>query len=74
MVFIATFNNVSYIVAVSFISGAGKPKDHWTVGSNWQTLSHNVKHLALIEIRPHNLDPSNVFDDMFWSGIYIKDK
>ena len=24
-------------------------------GENWQTLLHNVEHLALIEIRSHNI-------------------
>ena len=35
-----------------------KPKDpenHQPVASHWQTLSHNVVHLALIEIRTHNI-------------------
>jgi len=37
----------SYIVVVSFIGGG-----------NWRTqsLSHNVVHLALIEIRTHNIN------------------
>ena len=30
-------------------------KNHRPAASNWQTLSHNVVHLALIEIRTHNL-------------------
>jgi hypothetical protein len=36
-----------------------KPVDlennHRPVASHWQTLSHNVVHLALIEIRTHNI-------------------
>jgi hypothetical protein len=25
-------------------------ENHWPVASHWQTLSHNVVHLALVEI------------------------
>ena len=32
-----------------------KRENHWPVTSHWQTLSHNVVHLALIEIRTHNI-------------------
>jgi hypothetical protein len=38
----------SYIVAVSFIGG-GNQSTRRSVASHWQTLSHNVVHLALIE-------------------------
>ena len=41
----------SYNVAVSFI---GK-RNHRPVASLWQTLSLNVVHLSLIEIRTHNI-------------------
>ena len=44
----------SYIVAVTFIGG-GFGEYHRPVASHWQTLSHNVVHLALIEIRTHNI-------------------
>ena len=40
----------SYIVSVSFIGGVNK-RTRRPVASQWQTLSHNVVHLALIEIR-----------------------
>jgi len=30
-------------------------ENHQPVASQWQTLSHNVVHLALIEIRTHNI-------------------
>jgi hypothetical protein len=30
-------------------------ENHWPAASHWQTLSHNVVHLALIEIRTHNI-------------------
>jgi hypothetical protein len=34
----------------------GDPEEnHWPVLSHWQTLSHNVVHLALITIRIHNI-------------------
>ena len=32
-----------------------KPEDHRPIASHWQALSHNVVHLALIEIRTHNI-------------------
>jgi hypothetical protein len=43
----------SYIVAFSFIGGGtGVPgENHRPAASHWQTLLHNVVHLALIEIR-----------------------
>ena len=30
-------------------------ENHRPVANHWQTLSHNVVHLALIEIRTHNI-------------------
>jgi hypothetical protein len=33
----------------------GPEENHRLVASHWQTLSHNVVHLTLIEIRTHNL-------------------
>jgi hypothetical protein len=33
----------------------GLGENHRPVASHWQTLSHNVVHLALIEIRTHNI-------------------
>ena len=58
MVFNATFNNISVIswrsvLLVKDIRGPGE--NHRPVTSHWQTLSHNVVHLALIEIRTHNI-------------------
>jgi hypothetical protein len=41
----------SYIVAVSVIDG----ENHRHVATHLQTLSHNVVHLALIEIWTHNI-------------------
>jgi len=43
MVFNAIFNKCSYIVAVSFIGGGNlsTQKNHRSVASHWQTLSHN---------------------------------
>jgi hypothetical protein len=41
-------------VAVSFIGG-GPGENQRRVESHWQTLSHNVVHLALIEIWTHNI-------------------
>jgi hypothetical protein len=47
---------VSHFIGTRFIGGGSwrtrrKPP---TCASHWQTLSHNVVHLALIEIRTHN--------------------
>jgi len=58
MMFNATFNNMSVIslrsvLLVEETGGAGE--NHRHVASHWQTLSHNVVHLALIEIRTHNI-------------------
>jgi hypothetical protein len=50
----ATFNNISAISwqSVLLVEETGGPgENHWPVASHWQTLSHNVAHLALIEIR-----------------------
>jgi len=33
----------------------GPGENHRPVASHWQALSHNVIHLALIEIRTHNI-------------------
>jgi len=57
MVFNATFNNISVISwrAVLLVEETrGSGENHRPVASNRQTLSHNVVHLALIEIRTHN--------------------
>jgi hypothetical protein len=53
----------SYFVAVSFIGeeSGGPGENHCPVASYWQTLSHNVVHLALIEIRTDNIS-----DDSHW--------
>jgi hypothetical protein len=46
----------SYIAAISFIGGknGGLGENQRPVASHLQTLSHNVGHLALVEIRTHN--------------------
>ena len=54
MVFNATFNIISIILwwsvlLVEVTGGSGK--NHWSVTSHWQILSHNVLYLALIEIQ-----------------------
>ena len=46
----------SYIVAVSFIGGGHRrtrKKNHRSVASHWQTLSHNAVFLALSGSRTH---------------------
>jgi hypothetical protein len=51
MVFNATFNNISvtWWRSVLLVKEARGPASHW------QTLSHNVAYLALIQIRTHNI-------------------
>jgi hypothetical protein len=54
----ASFNNISIISwqSVLLVEETGGPgENHWPVASHWQILSHNVVHLALIEIRTHNI-------------------
>jgi hypothetical protein len=58
MVFNATFTNFSIIlwrsgllVEETGVSG----ENHRPVASHWQTLSQNVVHLSLIEIRTHSI-------------------
>jgi hypothetical protein len=29
-------------------------ENHWPVASHWQSLSHNVVHLAMNRVRTHN--------------------
>ena len=58
MVFNATFNNISVISwrSVLLVEETGGPREnHRPVASHWQTLPHNVVHLALIAIRTHNI-------------------
>jgi hypothetical protein len=58
MVVNVTFNNVLVISwrSVSLVEETGGlGENHRTVASHRQTLSHNAVHLALIEIRTHNI-------------------
>ena len=58
MAFNATFNDISVIswLSVLLVEETGGPREnHRPVSSHRQTLSHNVVHLALIEIRTHNI-------------------
>ena len=58
MVFNSTFNNISVISWRSLLLFAeiiGPGENQWPVASHWETLSHNVVHLPLIEIRTHNI-------------------
>jgi hypothetical protein len=53
MVFNTTFNNISVISRRSVLLAketGGPGENHWPVTSHWQTLSHNVVHLALMVI------------------------
>jgi hypothetical protein len=53
--FNATFNNISVISRQSVLLVEETGENHRPVASHWQTLSHNVVHLVLIEIRTHNI-------------------
>ena len=58
VVFNTTFNNISAILwrSVLLVVETGGPgENHWSVASHWQTWSHDVVHLAQIEIRTHNI-------------------
>ena len=58
MVLNATFNNISVVSwwSVLLVEETGGPlENHRPVTSHWQTLLDNVVHLALIEIRTHNI-------------------
>ena len=57
VVFDATFNNISVISWWSVLlveETWGSGENHRPVTSHWQTLSHNIVHLTLIEVRTHN--------------------
>jgi hypothetical protein len=56
--FNATFNNISDISwrSILLMEETGGPgQHHRPVASHWQPLSHNVVHLALVEIRTHTM-------------------
>jgi hypothetical protein len=58
MVFSAIFNNISVISWRSFlfVKETGGPGENLRpVARHWQTTLHNVVHLALIEMRNHNI-------------------
>jgi len=58
VVFNATFKHISVILWRSILLVEETKwigENHWPVGSHWQTLLHNVLHLALIEIQTHDI-------------------
>jgi hypothetical protein len=69
MVFNATFNNMSVILLQALLLLEETAENHWPVVSHWQTLSHNVEHLALIEIQDTALILYNICCIWLWSEI-----
>ena len=64
MVFNATFNNISVIPwrSVLLVEETGGPgENHRPAASHWQTLSHNVVHLALSGSRIHNIKIRGIY-------------
>jgi hypothetical protein len=58
MVFSTTFNNISVIswLLVLLMEETEVPgENHQPAASHWQTLSHNVVHLALSGIQSRNI-------------------
>ena len=58
MVFNTTFNNISVISwwSVLLVEKTRAPRENYQpVTSHWQTLLHNIVHLALSGIRTHNI-------------------
>ena len=67
MVFNATFNNISVISWRSVLSveeTEGPGENHRPATSHWQTVSHNVVHLDLIEIRTHNISGTDCIGNL----------
>jgi len=57
MVLNTTFKNISVISwrSVKLVEETGGPgENHRPIASHWQTLSHNVVHLALIKTQTNN--------------------
>jgi len=50
-----TLSYISWRSVLLVEKTGGSRENHWTVASHWQTWSHNVVHLTLIEIRTHNI-------------------
>jgi hypothetical protein len=81
MVLNATFNNISVISWRSVLLVEETGENHRPVASHWQTLSHNVVDLALIEIRilDYEVLPIRSIDIInsqggIWYLSYINDK
>jgi hypothetical protein len=57
MVFIATFNNISVISwrSVLFVEETGGPGENLSQVPHKLYLTHNIVHLALVEIQPYNI-------------------
>jgi len=77
MVFNATFNTISVISwrLVLLVEETGEPRENHRsrpVASHWQTLSHFVVHLALIEIRTLNISGDRLISDLISTYKSIK--
>jgi hypothetical protein len=58
--------HVSHITTVVSVCHGHSQGPSWPWSYGWQTLSHNVAHLALIEIRTHNIS-----GNMHWLIGYV---
>jgi hypothetical protein len=53
---LSTIFQLYRVKSILFLEETGVPEEnHQPVASHWQTLSHNVVHLALIETQTHNI-------------------
>jgi len=69
MMFNVTFNNISAISwrFLLLVEETRVPwENHRPVVSHWQTLSHNVVHLAMIGTLTHNISDGWIFASYFY--------
>ena len=68
------FFNISVISWWSVLLVEETGEHHRPVSSHWQNLSHNVVHLALIEIRTHNIYYFNRLKELKNQHKFVKDE